>query len=328
MSGRRGRPGPELRRLPDLPLPPDPELALPDIYAPPVEHPDAFGVDGEPSRRRARQPVPERDEDRPLAGVIVAVARAVPAALVVGVAIGGTLAGNVLPESDFPVVLVLVLAGQAFGLAVARANALTVWVTTFLLNLATLAVVLPLLAIQATATRSPHVSTVLGTSRPAIIATVAAIAALVIVGLASIALAFSEPEGPSLMFLPAALLVPALLGTGPALSEREVTARLVEVFGLVGLATFAALLVPVRLKLLIGPLTLAGYFAALIALNRGPTREPTSSEVARLLDGSLVAVAIVLTAVIPAVAFGFGMVMRSVAAVERSLLLEHISEER
>jgi hypothetical protein len=317
-----------LRRLPDLPLPPDPDLALPDIYAPPIEDPDGVGYGDGPARRRSRQPVVERDEDRPLARAVVAVARAVPATLVAGTAIGGLVAGDLLPESDFPVVLGLVLAGQAFGLAVARANGLTVWVTTFVLNLATLAVVLPLLAIQATATRSPHVSTLLGTSRPAIVATVAAIVALVVVGLASIVLAFAEPEGPPLMFLPAALLVPALLGTGPTLAEREVSARLAEVFGLVALATFGALLLPVRLKPIVGPLALAGYFAVLIVLDRGPTREPTSSEVARALDGSLVAVATLLTVAIPVVAFGFRLVMRSVEAVERSLLLEHIAEER
>jgi hypothetical protein len=252
----------------------------------------------------------------------VAIARAVPALMVAGVAIGGRLAGNLLPESDFPVVLVLILIGQAFGFAVARANGLTTWMRTFALNLTTLAVVLPLLAIQASATRSPHVSTALGTAQPAIIATVAAIASLVIVGIAAVAAVNDDQEGSSLAFLPAALLVPALLGTDPSLSEAEVSTRLAEVFGLTGIATFVALLAPHRLKPLVAPAALAGYFGMLIVLDRGPTREPTSSAIARILDGSLVVVAIFLTVAIPVTAYGVRRVMRSVEAAERAMLFE------
>jgi hypothetical protein len=303
-------------------LPPDPDLALPDIYAPPVGELDVFTTSADRFGRRVRPPIAERDEDRPFAASIVALARTVPALLVAGVAIGGRLVDGLLPESDFPVVLVLILVGQAFGLAVARANGLTPWVRSFALNLTTLAIVLPLLAIQASATRSPYVSTALGTARPAIIATVAAIASLAIVASAAVAAANDDDEGSALAFLPAALLVPALLGTEPSLSESEVGERLAEVFGLTGIATFVALLAPRRLKPLIGPSAMAGYFALLIILDRGPTQEPTSSEIARILDGSLVVVAIVLIVAIPVTAYGVRRVMRSVEAVERAMLFE------
>lgn len=320
MSTSRRRVPSDRAPLPDLPLPSDPDLRLPDIYLPPPPVPDAVWDDDRRGRRRPRPPVGERDEDRPLPTAVVALTRAVPSLMVVGVAIAGLLAEPYLPTSDLPVTLVLVVVMQLVGVVVARANGLWLWARAFLMNVAIVSGLLPLLAVQASTTRVPYVSAELGTARPAIIATVAVVTVVIICAIAAIA--WDAAAGAALLFLPTSLLVPALLATSYAVSERTVVGLLAEVYTLTAVATVLAVLVRPMFASLVGVVTLGMFFVLLLVTDRGPTKEPTSEEIARILDGSLVLVTIGLTIVVPAAAAGLRLVMREVRVADRASLFE------
>lgn len=322
-----GRPAADEGRLPNLPIPADPDLALPDIYVPPPI--DAPSWMNQPSRGRTRPqpPVGDRDQDRPLPTAVVALARSIPCALGAFVAAAAWLGTGFLPAGDLPVMLLLVVAVQAGGYAIAKINDLRPWARTFLANAAIVLAILPLLAVQASATRLPYVSTEFGTARPAIVATAAAVVALFALAVSAIATAWEAPENAALLFLPAALLVPAMLGTPLAVTEPRVALLVTEVFALSTIGTFLALVAPITARPVVGPVCLACYFGVLLLLDRGPTREPTSGEIARILDGSLVAVAAALTIIVPIVAFGIRRMMREVNVAERAMAFERIAKE-
>ena len=307
-------------------MPADPDLALPDIYVPPTPDSVEWLPEPEAKTRRLRPQVGERDADRPLPALTIAATRAIPALLAAGVAIVGTVGSAWVPTSDLPVVLIFVVVVQLAGYWVSRLGDLWAWGRTFLANAGIVLVLLPLLAIQTSATRTPYVSTEFGTARPAVIATVAAAAAIFGFAISAVVMAWETPEDASLLFLPAGLLVPVLLGSGFAVGEGEITRWVAGVFLLTASATFLALIMPVGLRALVGPVGLGVFFAVLLALGRRPTREPTSDDVVRILDGCLVAAAIVLTVVVPIVALGVRRVMREVHAVERAMLFEQIGQ--
>ena len=313
--------------LPDLPLPSDPDLLLPDIYVPPRDVGDDWLEATEDRRRPTRPPAGERDEDRPLPPLVIALARAAPSLLAAVVAVGGSAGSRFLPDSDLPVTLLLVVVVQLVGYVIARSNGLWPWSRAFLVNAAIVVALLPLLAIQASTTRAPYVSTDLSTDRPAIIATVAAVAGLVVLAVAVVGIGWEAPSDSALLFLPGGLLVPALLGTAYEASEDDVARLLAEVFIFTAVATFAATLAPPLLASLVGVGTLAAYFGLLLVADRGPTKEPTSGEIARILDGSLVAVTMALTVVVPLAAAGVRRVMREVHAAERASLYERLARE-
>jgi hypothetical protein len=300
---------------------------LPDIYVPPAIESIEWLPEPEARRTRLRPHAGERDSDRPLPVLAIAVARAIPALLAAGVAIAGTVGSSLMPAIDLPVVLLLVVVVQLAGYWFSRLGDLWPWGRTFLANAAIVLILLPMLAVQTSATRMPYVSNELGTLRPAVIATVAAAAALVGFAIAAVVMAWDAPEDASLLFLPAGLLVPVMLGSSFAVGEGEVTPWVAGIFLLTAGATFLALIMPIGLRALVGPVGLGVFFALLLALGRRPTREPTSDDVVRILDGCLVAAAIVLTVVVPIVALGIRRVMREVHAAERAMLIEQIGQK-
>lgn len=318
-----GRGGPDARApLPDLPLPSDPDLQLPDIYLPPQPGPEVLADDNRRGGRRNRPPIGERDEDRPLPTAVVALTRAAPNLMVAVVVIAGLLATPYLPTSDLPVTLVLVVVSQLVGFVVARSNGLWLWSRAFLMNVAVVIGLLPLLAIQVSTTRAPYVSAELGTARPAILATVAVVAGVVVCAIA--AMAWDAAPDAALLFLPTSLLVPALLGTSYAVGEDTVARLLAEVYMLTAVATILAVLVRPLLASLLGVTTLGIYFGVLLIADRGPTQEPTSDDIARILDGSLVLVTVVLTIAVPVGAAGLRRVMREVRAADRLSRIERV----
>ena len=167
----------------------------------------------------------------------------------------------------------------------------------------------------------------MSTDRPALIATVTAVAGLAVFAVAAVAFGWEAPSDAALLFLPVALLVPALLGTTLGMGEDKAARLLAEIFLLVAVATFAAVLSRPLVASLVGIVTLAAYFGLLIATDRGPTKEPTSGDIARILDGSLVAVTIALTVMVPLAAAGLRRVMHEVHAAERDSLYERFVRE-
>lgn len=296
--------------LPNLALPPDPDLALPDLVGtgrPPVRPADDYRAGGPP--RRVQPPVRERDEDRPLPPLVQALTLALPNAVVALVAVIPTAVVDLLPLDALPFALLLMIGSQAVGWWIGRAAEATPLARICLMNLATLGVVLPFLALQASAGRTPYVSTEFGTATAAILATVAAVAAMICASLFAVGLARDAPEQASLLFAPVALLVPELLGAPFQPEASEIVRRLFEVYALAAAGAFMSVLVPRIGKALVTPASLGLLFIGLWVVGRGPTLQRTSGDVVRVLDAALLATTVLLAVAVPIIAMGVRRVM-------------------
>lgn len=297
--------------LPDLALPPDPDLRLPDLVGtsrPPVRPASEYRPLGPP--RRVQPPVREREEDRPLPPLAKAVALAVPHLMVAVIAFVPTGLLGVLPIGSLPISLLLMVASQVAAWWVGKTAEAPPLARIGLMNVVTIGVALPMLAIHASVNRIPYVSADLGTATAAIIATVAAVAAIVGTALFAVGIAWDAPEQASLLFGPAAFLVPELLGAPFEPEVREITRRLAEVYLLAAMGAFLSGLVPAVARALISPASLGLLFVGLWAAGRGPTVQRTSGDIVRILDGSLLVVTVILTVAVPVLAIGVGRVAR------------------
>ncbi|MDP9364608.1 MAG: hypothetical protein M3Q10_10365, partial [Chloroflexota bacterium] len=127
-----------------------------------------------------------------------------------------------------PLAALGVLTVQALGVLLAREMESPIWRRVWLVLLASTAVLLPLVALQAAVARVPFVAVDRGSAGSLLWSTAGVVAALFgLVGLAAV-LATDAPEQASLLFVPAALLVPAVLAAPGPLDEASALAALAE----------------------------------------------------------------------------------------------------
>jgi hypothetical protein len=170
-------------------------------------------------------------------------------------------------------------------------------------------VVLPFLAVQASAVRVPYVSNEFETATPAIIATTAAVAAVLGVALLAVGLAWDGPDQAALLFAPAALLVPQLLAAPFEPTTQDILRRLLDVYGMSAVIAFLGPLAP-RIVLATMPAAAMGLlFLGLWISDRGPTLQRTSGDVVRVLDGVLLTTTVILVVGVPVMAIGVRRVM-------------------
>jgi hypothetical protein len=172
------------------------------------------------------------------------------------------------------------------------------------MNVVVMTVVLPFLALQISAVRVPYVSSELGTATPAIIATTAAVAAVIGAAVLAVAMSWDGPDSAALLFAPVALFVPEMLGAPLNPAITEIVDRIVEVFALMVVLTVAVSVLPQIAKLVAPSVVLGLMFLGLWLVDRGPTWRQSSGDVVRVLDGALLVVSVVLMVAVPVIAIG------------------------
>lgn len=291
--------------LPNLAIPPDPDLSLPDLggATSPPKHPfDEYRPIGPP--RQMQPPMRDRDEDRPLPPLARAAALATPYGAIAAIALVPMEIFDLVPLEGLAFPLLVMLMSQAAGWGIARAAGGEPITRICLTNMVTLAVILPILAVQASAVRVPYVSNEFETATPVIIATTAAVVAIFGVALLSVGLAWESPDQAALLFVPTALLVPEMLGAPFEPVIEDILRFAFESFVLSAVVAFFGPLAPRVARAFLPAAATGILFLALWFTDRGPTLQPTSGDVVRVLDGVLLVTVIVLVVGVPIMAIG------------------------
>lgn len=290
--------------LPEIDIeadPPPPRVALPPLpgerspspnLPPPVPPRDARPV-------RPVRPVRRRRERSSLPVALrMGVTFFVPAGLALLLSRTGPWLGDAMGGTASMVILAVVVA----GCWLAWQTSSTVWRTAWLVALGVTAALVPLLTLQATLARLPHVGSVGESVAPVLLATLGtAIMLVVIAGVVAVG-ARAEPHGAGPLFLPAGLLVPAILSVEELPAELPMLRTFAAVLALGGVAIVVAWLLPEGLRPLIGPLALGVEFVLLSITDFAPTVDPTSGRIVPVLYGALVAITVVLVVAVPLMA--------------------------
>lgn len=204
-----------------------------------------------------------------------------------------------LPTGSAPVriglVVVALLAGTAVAIAFDRQNARPYWQ----MALASTLILMPIVSLQASASRVPFVAIARGSAGPILWLTLAALAALVALWLFAAFQASDDPENASLLYLPAALLVPAILGAPGALDETSALTMLGESSLVAGVAILIGLLSPPQWRPAAGGAALGAQFLLLWALGRGPVIGHNGGFVVPASAALLLAATVLLTVLAP-----------------------------
>jgi hypothetical protein len=160
-------------------------------------------------------------------------------------------------------------------------------------------ILMPVVALQASASRAPFVALSRGSAGPLLWLTLAT--GITLFGLWLFAAHQSDqfPENGSLLFLPAAVLVPAILGAPGSLDETSALSMLGEACLVAGVWIFAALLAPASWRPMAGGIALGTQFVVLWVIGRGPVLGPESGTVVPASAALLLALTILLTVLTP-----------------------------
>jgi hypothetical protein len=109
----------------------------------------------------------------------------------------------------------------------------------------------------------------------------------------------NSPQDGALVFLPVALLVPAILGAPGSLDETAALMMLGEAFLVAGAAIFVGLLAPESWRPLAGAAALGAQFVLLWLLGRGPVLGPDGGAVVPVSAAFILAFTALLTVLTP-----------------------------
>jgi hypothetical protein len=211
-----------------------------------------------------------------------------------------------LPTGGAPVRLMIVALalGVGLGLSVAldRQHARPYWQ----MGLAAVVILLPLLALQAAASRVPFVALSRGSAGPLLWLTLATAVTLIGFWVFAAFQSSRSPEDGALLFLPAAVLVPAVIGAPGSLEESSALATLAVAALVAGLAIFLGLLAPRHWRPIAGGVALGALFLLLWMLGRGPVIGHDAGTIVPLSAAILLAETALLTVLTPLAALFCG----------------------
>jgi len=168
-----------------------------------------------------------------------------------------------------------------------------------LINLATMAIVFPVLVVRQSVVRIPFVGSENGTLLPPFIATVSVVVLLTAIAIATAILTQEDPEFAGIVFLPAALMVPALAGQSSLVSLSSGLLVAMAVFILAALLTMAASMVPPIVAILIAPVAIALEFLVLTIIRSTSTFPVGASGTAKVLFFTIVVTTVALAIAVP-----------------------------
>ncbi len=208
-------------------------------------------------------------------------------------------------NASVPRGLIVLVGVQLAGLGVARANQSTIAIHGWSAIALTSSVLLPLLSLQVTLLREPYVSLARHSAGPAMFATFIVVVVLTLGAVWSLTSAWQTPEFAALLFMPMAVLVPAMMSMRETVYQRIALETLAETALLCAVMTAIAFAAPPRWRALIPAITLALEFVALWIAGRGPWFHATSGTVVRVLYTTLLASTVVLVVAVPVIAAWF-----------------------
>lgn len=219
--------------------------------------------------------------------------------LTAALALAGATDALPLPVGSAPLRIGLVILGLAAGIgltmALDRPGARAYWQVA----LGTALILMPVVTLQASASRVPFVAIARSSAGPLVWLTLAACATLAGLWVFVTYHAKDAPENASLLFLPAGLIVPAILGASGSLDESSVLAMLGEASLVAGVVILLGLLSPANWRPVAGALALGAQFLLLWALDRRPVIGESAGLIVPSSAVLLLAAAVILTVVAP-----------------------------
>jgi len=168
-----------------------------------------------------------------------------------------------------------------------------------LVNIATMAMVFPVLVIRQSVVRIPFVDGGNGTLLAPMLATVAVIGLLVFLALACAVLSQEDPEYAGIMFLPAAMMVPLLAGQSNLVDLSSALLLAAAIFCVGALLTVFASILPGAYPALIAPAAIGLEFVLLTAFRNTSLFPTGAGNTAKVLFFAIVMVTLALAIVVP-----------------------------
>ena len=262
--------------------------------APPSRPPGAF-----------YQPETKRRIDIEGSGAILglAIAPAVTglAALVLGLLPAFSSAAGATPRG-----MLALLFLQVAGLFTARLIQAPILVLSWTTTLFMSCLLAPLLALQVTLLREPYVSLARHSATPALFATFVVTIVILFGAIWCVVVGWSDPDRAALLFMPAGLLWPAMIGAGTVVSQRAALLTLAQVSLMCAVAMAVSVVLPPFWRIFVPAGTLAVQFGFLWLSGQGPWLQATSGGIVEVIYiGSLVlTVLLIVTAPLMAMAAG------------------------
>jgi hypothetical protein len=204
-----------------------------------------------------------------------------------------------LPTGAAPVRLGLVNLALAIGLALSVALDRPAARPYWQMGLCSALILMPTVGLQASASRVPFVALSRGSAGPMLWLTLATLVILLGLWLFAALQSDQTPENGALLFLPAAVLVPAMMGAPGALDETSALSMFGEAALLASVAIFIGLLAPDNWRPVTGGVALGAQFVLLWALGRGPVAGTDSGAIVTVCAAILLATTTLMTVLTP-----------------------------
>lgn len=168
-----------------------------------------------------------------------------------------------------------------------------------IVNVATMAMIFPVLVIRQSVVRVPFVDGGNGTLLAPAIATIAVIGLLVVLALACAILSQEDPEYSGIMFLPAAMMVPLLAGQSDLVSLPSALLLATTIFFVSALLTVLASVLPGAFPALIAPAAIGLEFVLLTVFRNASLFPTGAGSTAKVLFFAIVVATLILAIVVP-----------------------------
>ncbi|MGI9255013.1 MAG: hypothetical protein ACR2J8_14820 [Thermomicrobiales bacterium] len=196
-------------------------------------------------------------------------------------------------QGALPVQLLVLVTLQALGLLVARESGGSARARGWWMVLACSCLLLPAMAIQTSMARTPFVSLGTGSAGALLLATLGVLALLGCMFVWTASVCSEDPSWAPLLWCPAALLAPAVLGSGTGdITEPAALHALALAFAVAAVAMVVGSLVSRHSRMAIAAIAVVSELAVLLLLRHGPSFAPQHGAIAPLLAMLLVFVAI------------------------------------
>ncbi len=243
-----------------------------------------------PPADRVRPPVRrstgQQTRDRSILGI------AVTHATTAIVAFGASIIPALAAPGGWPLIVAVVVVVLLVGIAVSRDEGATLFTRGWVANLVTTIAVMPLTALTVTLARQPHVALTAGSAWAPILMTGLLCAVLLAI---AAAFAFWSADGPDeagLLVLPAAMIVPAIIGVRGEIDESSAAQALAQAAMISSIAALMSWSVAPPLRAFAPPIALGLQVVVLWLSGHGPSFTRTSGQIVPLLFSVLFAVAV------------------------------------
>lgn len=210
------------------------------------------------------------------------------------------------PAAATPRGMLALLLLQVAGLFAARLLNAPILVLSWTTTLFASCLLGPLLALQVTLLREPYVSLARHSATPALFATFVVAIVILFGAVWCVVVGWSDPDRAALLFMPAGLLWPAMIGAGSVVSQRAALLTIAHVTLICAVAIAISVVLPPFSRIFVPAGMLAIQFVLLWLAGQGPLLQSTSGGIVRVIYiGSLVlTVVLIVTAPLMATAAG------------------------